>query len=256
MRLARQILRVLPAGIAIVLPSLLSLGAVRQGPQGASPAAPLSIALPEGEGKTLVTRACGGCHEPTLVMFTREDEEGWAVIVNDMAARGARATHEELATITAYLATHFNRQRKFSPLQGVGAGAATASDAQQLFAAGKEIYGTLCAVCHGTDGRGRDRIAPPVVGSPITLGPPAIPIRVMLHGKRGPANVMPALGSLMTDAQIAAVLTYVRREWGQTAASIDAAAVGEIRTATAGRARPWTAEELWQGQSGKGEAYE
>jgi mono/diheme cytochrome c family protein len=141
-------------------------------------------------------------------------------------------------------------------LQGVGAGAATARDEQQLFAAGKEIYGTLCAVCHGADGRGRDKIAPPVVGSPITLGPPAIPIRVMLHGKRGPANVMPALGSLMTDAQIAAVLTYVRREWGQSAASIDAAVVGEIRTATAGRARPWTAEELWQGQSGKGETYE
>ena len=244
------------AAIAFALPWLLALGAVSQAPQGASPAAPLSIALPDGDGKPLVTRACGGCHDPTLVMFTREDEEGWAVIVNDMAARGARATQEELATITAYLAAHFNRQGKFAPLQGVGAGAATARDEQELFAAGKDIYGTLCAVCHGADGRGRDKIAPPVVESPITLGPPTIPIRVMLHGKRGPTNVMPALGSLMTDAQIAAVLTYVRREWGQTATAIDAAAVGEIRKATAGRARPWTAEELWQGQSGKGEAYE
>ena len=242
--------------IAFALPSLVALGALRQAPQGVPPAAPLSIALPDGEGKSLVTRACGGCHDPTLVMFTREDEEGWAVIVNDMAARGARATQEELATITAYLAAHFNRQGRFAPLEGVGAGAATARDEQELFAAGKEIYGTLCAVCHGADGRGRDKIAPPVVGSPITLGPPAIPIRVMLHGKRGPTNVMPALGSLMSDAQIAAVLTYVRREWGQTAPSIDAAAVGEIRKATAGRARPWTAEELWQGQSGKGEANE
>lgn len=244
------------AAIAFALPSLLTVAAVRQTPQGASPAAPLSIALPDGDGKPLVTRACGGCHDPTIVMFKREDEEGWAVIVNDMAARGARATPEELATITAYLAAHFNRQGTFAPLQGVGVGAATARDEQELFAAGKEIYGTLCAVCHGADGRGRDKIAPPVVESPITLGPPAIPIRVMLHGKRGPTNVMPALGSLMTDAQIAAVLTYIRREWGQTAASIDAAAVGEIRKATAGRARPWTAEELWQGQSGKGEAYE
>lgn len=257
MRLARQTPRFLPAaGIAIALPWLLALGGVRQEHQGASPAARLSIALPDGEGKPLVTRACGGCHEPTLVMFTREDEEGWAVIVNDMAARGAKATQDELATITAYLATHFNRQGKFAPLQGVGAGAATARDGQQLFAAGKEIYGSLCAVCHGADGRGRDKIAPPVLGSPITLGPPAIPVRVMLQGKRGPANVMPALGSLMTDAQIAAVLTYVRGEWGQTAAPIDAAAVGEVRRATAGRARPWTAEELWQGQSGKGESHE
>ena len=244
------------AAIAFALPWLLTLAPVRQTPQGASPAAPLSIALPDGEGKPLVTRACGGCHDPTIVMFTREDEEGWAVIVNDMAARGARATAEELATITAYLAAHFNRQGTFAPLKGVGAGAATARDDQELFAAGKEIYGTLCAVCHGADGRGRDKIAPPVVQSPITLGPPSIPIRVMLHGKRGPTNVMPALGSLMTDAQIAAVLTYIRRAWGLTAASIDAAAVGEIRKATAGRARPWTAEELWKGQSGKGQGYE
>lgn len=242
--------------IALALPWLLTLGAIRQAPQDPSSAAPLSIALPDGAGKPLVTRACGGCHDPTLVMFTREDEEGWRVIVNDMAARGARATPEELATITAYLAAHFNRQGTFAPLQGVGAGAATARDERELFAAGKEIYGTLCAVCHGADGRGRDKIAPPIVESPITLGPPTIPIRVMLHGKRGPTNVMPALGSLMTDAQIAAVLTYIRREWGQTAASIDAVAVSEVRKATAGRARPWSAEELWQGQSGKGEAYE
>jgi mono/diheme cytochrome c family protein len=204
----------------------------------------LSIALPDGEGKALVTRACGGCHEPALVMFTREDEEGWKVIVNDMVARGAKASSQEIDVMAAYLAAHFNRQTKFAPLQYLGAAASAAKDEQQLFAAGKEIYGTLCAVCHQADGRGRDKVAPPLVGSPFALGPPAVVIRIMLHGKRGPTNVMPALGPLITDDQIAAVLTYVRREWGQTAPAIDAAAVKAIRTATAGRARPWTAEEL------------
>ena len=80
----------------------------------------------------------------------------------------------------------------------------------------------------------------------------------MLHGKRGPTNVMPALGSLLSDEQIAAALTYIRREWGQTAAAVDAATVKEIRGQTAGRARPWTAEELSKvpKYSGKGESYE
>jgi mono/diheme cytochrome c family protein len=80
----------------------------------------------------------------------------------------------------------------------------------------------------------------------------------MLHGKRGPTNVMPALGSLLSDEQIAAVLTYVRREWGQTASPVEAATVKEIRGQTSGRARPWTAEELSQlpGQTGKGESHE
>lgn len=203
----------------------------------------LAIALPEGKGKDLVTRACGGCHEPALVMFTREDEEGWKVIVNDMVARGAKATSQEVEVMSTYLAAHFNRQNKFAPLKNVGT-------------AGQEIYATLCAVCHQADGRGRDKIAPPLVGSPFALGPPAIVVRIMLHGKRGPTNVMPALGPLMTDEQIAAVLSYVRREWGQTAPAVDAAAVKTIRSTTTGRARPWTAEELEQvaGKSEKGGA--
>ena len=225
-----------------------------EGPQ-APPS--LAVMLPEGKGKALVERACAGCHDPSLVIFKREDEEGWAVIVNDMAARGARATQEELKVITAYLAAHFNRESRFSPLQGLTS-AAAARDDEQRFAAGKEIYQTLCVVCHQPDGRGRDKIAPALVGSVLTLGPPAVPVRIMLHGKRGPANVMPALGTLMTDDQIAAVLTYVRREWGQSGSAIEAATVGTIRGATAGRARPWTAEELqpFGGQSGKGASYD
>jgi mono/diheme cytochrome c family protein len=214
-----------------------------------APQAPpsLAVVLPAGEGKVLVERVCAGCHDPSLVMFTREDEEGWAVIVNDMAARGAKGTKEELDIITSYLATHFSRRKGFAPLLTSGAAAATgALDEQQRYAAGREIYQALCVMCHQADGRGRQNVAPPLVGSSLALGPAGIPVRIMLHGKRGPTNVMPALGSLMTDEQIAAVLTYVRREWGQTASPIDAAAVKEIRSLTAGRARPWTAQELLQ----------
>jgi mono/diheme cytochrome c family protein len=248
----RTIPHIVVAGFAVALAGMVTVAAGRQAPPSPPPGGSLSFALPEGEGRSLVTRACGGCHEPSLVMFTREDEEGWKVIVNDMVARGAKATSEEIKVMSGYLAAHFNRQSKFAPLKYVGA----AGDEAQLFAAGKEIYGTLCVICHQADGRGRDKIAPALVGSQFVLGPPAIVVRIMLHGKRGPTNVMPALGSLMTDEQIAAVLTYVRREWGQTAPAVDAAAVSAIRSSTTGRARPWTAEELEQvaGQSGKGEA--
>ena len=219
--------------------------------------ATLAVVLPEGEGKALVERVCAGCHDPSLVIFTREDEEGWAVIVNDMAARGARGTKEELDAITSYLATHFSRRKGFTPLISSGIGAATGPlDESQRFAAGRAIYQTLCVICHQADGRGRDKVAPALVGSDLVLGPAGIPVRIMLHGKRGPANVMPALGPLMSDEQVAAVLTYIRREWGQAGSPIDTATVKEIRTATTGRARPWTAEELRQtaGQAPKGES--
>jgi mono/diheme cytochrome c family protein len=251
--MARVIPHIVVAGFAVALAGMVAVAAGRQAPSTPPPGGSLSIALPDGEGRVLVMRACGGCHEPSLVMFTREDEEGWKVIVNDMVARGAKATAAEIDVMSAYLAAHFNRQSKFAPLKSVGAAAASARDDAQLFAAGKEIYGTLCAICHQADGRGRDKVAPALVGSPFALGPPAIVVRIMLHGKRGPTNVMPALGPLMTDEQIAAVLTYIRREWGQTAPAVEAAAVSAIRSSTTGRARPWTAEELDQvaGKIGK-----
>ena len=73
-----------------------------------------------------------------------------------------------------------------------------------------------------------------------------VPIRVLLHGKEGPIGLMPAHGDTLNDAEIAAVLTYIRRAWGQTAAPIDAAAVQQVRAATAGRTRAWTPKS-WRG---------
>jgi mono/diheme cytochrome c family protein len=55
---------------------------------------------------------------------------------------------------------------------------------------------------------------------------------------------MPSIGSVLTDEQIAGVLTYVRREWGQTGSPVDAATVKAVRGVTAGRTRPWTNDEL------------
>jgi len=227
--------------------SLIVAAAIAPLDSAGQPPPSLAVMLPAGEGKALVERVCAGCHDPSLVMFTREDEEGWAVIVNDMAARGAKGTRQELDLITAYLATHFSRQKGFVPLLPADAvAAASSADERQRFAAGRTIYQALCITCHQADGRGRENVAPSLVRSELALGAPGIPIRIMLHGKRGPSNVMPALGPLMSDEQIAAVLTYVRREWGHDASAIDAATVKDIRARTAGRARPWTADELRQ----------
>jgi hypothetical protein len=55
---------------------------------------------------------------------------------------------------------------------------------------------------------------------------------------------MPPIGFALGDEQIASVLTYVRREWGQTGAPIDAATVKAVRASTAGRTRPWTNDGL------------
>ena len=115
---------------------------------------------------------------------------------------------------------------------------------QKRFTAGQEIFKNTCEGCHGADGREQPGAAPNIAGSPSVIGTPAVPIRVLLHGKEGPVGLMPAHGELLNDEEIAAVLTYIRRAWGQTATPIDAAAVQQIRAATAGRTRAWTPEEL------------
>jgi mono/diheme cytochrome c family protein/glucose/arabinose dehydrogenase len=131
------------------------------------------------------------------------------------------------------------------------AGAAPAAAAlnaadQKRFTAGQEIYRNICEGCHGAEGREQPGAAPAIAGAPSVVGAPGVPIRVLLHGKEGPIGLMPAHGEILNDTELAAVLTYIRRAWGQTASPIDPAAVQQVRTATADRKRAWTPAELSQ----------
>ncbi len=127
---------------------------------------------------------------------------------------------------------------------GVIAVAPLTASEQARFDAGREVYKSLCVACHQADGRGAEKLGKTLVGSEFTLDVPGIPVRVLVSGKEGSVGLMPPLGAALTDEQIAAVLTYVRREWGNTGTAVDAATVADVRKATAGRSRPWTDQEL------------
>jgi mono/diheme cytochrome c family protein/glucose/arabinose dehydrogenase len=114
------------------------------------------------------------------------------------------------------------------------------------FEAGREVYRNACQSCHQPDGRGQDRVAPGLVGSPFALARAEVPIRILLNGKEGDIGLMPPLGTMLSDAEVAAVLTYIRREWGQAEPAVDPALVGQVRASTATRPRPWTNPELLQ----------
>jgi mono/diheme cytochrome c family protein len=114
----------------------------------------------------------------------------------------------------------------------------------QRFEAGREVYKNVCITCHQPDGRGQDKIAANLVGSALALAPPEVTIRIVLNGKEGPIGLMPPVGQVFTDDQVAAVLTYIRREWGQAGSVVEPATVASVRAAVAGRARPWTNDEL------------
>jgi putative membrane-bound dehydrogenase-like protein len=118
------------------------------------------------------------------------------------------------------------------------------TDQQKRFNAGQKIYQNICQACHQPDGRGQERLAPTLIGSALTLAEPGIPARILLNGKEGTTGLMPPVGAVLTDEEIASVLTYVRREWGQSAMPVDPETVRTVRALTVGRTRPWTDEEL------------
>jgi putative membrane-bound dehydrogenase-like protein len=124
---------------------------------------------------------------------------------------------------------------------------------QAQFEHGKSVYAQTCAACHQPTGLGLEGLAPPLVESEWVLGSPNRLARIVLHGVTGPIFVdgalykmeMPAL-SVLPDADIAAVLTYIRREWDHGADPVDEKTVSKIRERTKDRADLWTAKELEQ----------
>jgi mono/diheme cytochrome c family protein len=150
------------------------------------------------------------------------------------------ASTEELSARAATLLTYVTWPGK----RGETMVAPLTADEQRRFDAGREVYKNICQACHQPDGRGQDRLAPSLIASPLALASAGIPARILLNGKEGSIGLMPPIGSALTDEQIAAVLTYIRREWGHAATPVDAALIKTIRTLTAGRTRPWTDAEL------------
>lgn len=118
---------------------------------------------------------------------------------------------------------------------------------------GKTIYAAQgCVSCHQANGRGQPGQFPPLAGSEWVVGSTARLNRILLHGLQGPIQVagaeynnnMPAFGTKLKDDKLAALLTFIRQEWGNQAPAITPESVAAAREATKDRSTPWTAAEL------------
>ena len=152
---------------------------------------------------------------------------------------------------------------------------------RKMVLAGANTFKTLCASCHGPDGKGlavggSSMVAPPLFGSKRIVGEKDDLIRILLHGLSGPVDdktypdVMPAMGA-NDDEWVASVLSYIRYEFGYTgnfpntplppkprpegAASpavlrrnfkpfVQPDDVKKVREQTAGRTQAWTLSNL------------
>jgi nitrite reductase (NO-forming) len=90
---------------------------------------------------------------------------------------------------------------------------------------GRQVYMGVCFACHMPDGKGLPNVFPPLAGSDFLLADRDRPIRIVLKGLTGPVTVngvtfnsaMPPQEAVLTEQQIADVLTFVTNEWGNKA---------------------------------------
>jgi mono/diheme cytochrome c family protein len=107
---------------------------------------------------------------------------------------------------------------------------------------GEAIFVDTCAACHMRSGAGVEHMFPKLAGNVVTTqDDPASLIRIVVGGGRAAATdprptspAMPSLGYRLNDAQIAAVVTYVRNSWGNAAPPVSADTVQEMRVKVTG----------------------
>lgn len=128
-----------------------------------------------------------------------------------------------------------------------------------LFELGRAIYfrDGYCGTCHRPDGRGLPLAGfPPLAGTEWVTGDPNRLVKLTLDGLIGPLEVldkeyeglvpMTPFRGLLTDREVAAVLTFVRNSFGNAAPPVSPELVGEIRRTTRAQSGFYTADELAQ----------
>ena len=114
---------------------------------------------------------------------------------------------------------------------GPGAGAAAGSGADR----GAALYAQNCVPCHHENGEGVPKVFPSLSGSPAVLGDPTELAQWVLSQKRPasiPAGRYPTqmlLFGWMNNEDAAALLTYIRSHFGNSAPPVDAALIAKSR---------------------------
>lgn len=105
----------------------------------------------------------------------------------------------------------------------------------ELMTRGEQVYQANCAACHQANGMGMAGVFPAISGSPVATGPIAAHIDVVMNGK--PGTTMSAFAGQLSDADIAAVVTYQRNAWAnKTGGQVQPADIAAARSGAAGEA--------------------
>lgn len=113
------------------------------------------------------------------------------------------------------------------------------TESSLLISLGKTVYDSHCASCHGARGEGKPPDWPPLAGNQsIEMESAVNPIRMVLNGGYPPATAgnpkpygMPPFAGLLSDNEVAAVVSYIRTAWGNHGTPVSARSANELRSA-------------------------
>jgi mono/diheme cytochrome c family protein len=122
------------------------------------------------------------------------------------------------------------------PVQAGKAEAFKGAAADQLLS-GEKIYGQQCADCHGAAGQGAAGAYPALAGNrSVVMSSSVNAVQAILAGGFAPATAgnpqpygMPPFRTLLTDAEVAAVASFVRQSWGNRASAVAPQDVQRLR---------------------------
>ncbi|MBS0314820.1 MAG: cytochrome c [Burkholderiales bacterium] len=131
--------------------------------------------------------------------------------------------------------SQYGDQRTLAELRGPAPGATAATGA----ADGKAVFAAQCAACHQSTGAGLPGVFPPLDGSEWVHGDKRVLANILLHGITGEITVkggkfqgaMPSFAQL-SDAELAAVASYIRSNWSNQGDALDAALFAAERKAS------------------------
>ncbi|HUI98515.1 MAG TPA: c-type cytochrome [Xanthobacteraceae bacterium] len=113
------------------------------------------------------------------------------------------------------------------------------TESSLLLSLGKTVYDAQCASCHGARGQGAPPNYPPLAGNQsIQMTSAVNPIRMVLNGGFPPGTAgnarpygMPPFAQVLSDNEVAAVVTYIRVSWGNRGAAVTARDANALRLA-------------------------
>ncbi len=183
-------------------------------------------------------KGLGSWSKDDIVQYLKTGGNSWTLASGPMAEAVAHSTSQMHDDDLAAIATYLKDSGKPGDRDGASATptAPIAANTRQM-QVGAAIYKDSCAACHKDSGAGEGGLLPRLAGNALVQSDdPTTLVRVVLQGSRAVATAalptspaMPAFDWRLDDAQVAAVLTYIRNSWGNAAAAVPASVAGDSR---------------------------